>query len=146
MTLTSNKDIARVLSGTRTIALLGASDKAQRPSHGVMVFLLQHGYEVFPVNPGMAGQTLLGQKVYASLAEVPVAIDMVDVFRNAAYLPGIVDEAIKTGARTLWTQLDVVNDSAAAKAESAGMDVVMDRCPAIELPRLRAAGLLGGLR
>ncbi len=146
MTLISDKDIARILFGTRTIALLGASDKTQRPSHGVMVFLLQHGYEVFPVNPGMAGQTLLGQKVYASLAEVPVAIDMVDVFRNAAYLPGIVDEAIKTGARTLWTQLDVVNDSAAARAESAGLNVVMDRCPAIELPRLRAAGLLGGLR
>ena len=146
MTLISDKDIARILFGTRTIALLGASDKTQRPSHGVMVFLLQHGYEVFPVNPGLAGQTLLGQKVYASLAEIPVAIDMVDVFRNAVYLPGIVDEAIKVGARTLWTQLNVVNDSAAARAESAGMNVVMDRCPAIELPRLRAAGLLGGLR
>ena len=146
MTMTSDKDIARVLFDTRTIALLGASDKTQRPSHGVMVFLLQHGYEVFPVNPELAGQTLLGQKVYASLAEIPVAIDMVDVFRNAVYLPGIVDEAIKVGARTLWTQLDVVNDSAAARAESAGMNVVMDRCPAIELPRLRAAGLLGGLR
>ena len=142
MPLTLDRDIARVLSGTRSVALLGASARPERPSHSVMLFLLQHGYDVFPVNPGLAGQTLLGRKVYASLADIPVAIDMVDVFRNASYLPEIVGEVIGCGVTTLWTQLNVVDASAAARAERAGLDVVMDRCPAIELPRLQAAGLI----
>lgn len=137
-----DRDIARVLSSTRTIALLGASAKPSRPSYEVMAFLLQQSYEVLPVNPGLAGHTLQGRLVYASLADIPVPIDMVDVFRNAVHLPEIVDEAIGVGAGVLWTQLDVVDQRAAATARNAGMQVIMDRCPAIEIPRLRAAGLM----
>ena len=140
--LTTDKDIARVLSSTRTIALLGASARIQRPSYRVMGFLLQQGYEVFPVNPGLAGQILQGRVVHSRLADISVAIDMIDVFRNAAHLPTIVNEAIAIGAKTLWTQLDVVDKQAAANAEYAGLEVIMDRCPAIELPRLRTAGLM----
>lgn len=141
-TLTSDADIARVLAATRSIALLGASHNPARPSHEVMRFLLACGYEVHPVNPGLAGQLLLGRRVYPDLESIPVAIDMVDVFRQSRYLQGIVDEAIAIGAKTLWTQLGVVDATAAATAQQAGLAVVMDRCPAIELPRLRAAGLL----
>jgi predicted CoA-binding protein len=142
MPLTMDRDIARVLTTTRTIALLGASAKPSRPSYEVMTFLLQQGYEVLPVNPGLAGQMLQGRLVYARLADIPVTIDMVDVFRNAAYLTEIVEEAIGIGAKILWTQLDVVDEQAAATAKSAGMEVIMDRCPAIEIPRLRAAGIM----
>ena len=142
MTLTADSDIARVLSATRRIALLGASHKPERPSHEVMAFLLASGYQVYPVNPGLAGQQLLGCRVYPTLAAIPVAIDMVDVFRQSQYLPAIVEEAIACGVKTLWTQLGVVDAQAAATAERAGLAVVMDRCPAIELPRLRAAGLV----
>jgi hypothetical protein len=142
MPLTADHDIARVLARTRTIALLGASHKPTRPSHEVMQFLLAQGYEVFPVNPGLAGQQLLGQTVYPDLAAIPAPIDMVDVFRQSRYLPGIVIEAVAAGAKTLWTQLGVVDAIAAADAERAGLQVVLDRCPAIEIPRLRGAGLL----
>lgn len=131
-----------MLSATRRIALLGASHKPERPSHEVMAFLLASGYQVYPVNPGLAGQQLLGCRVYPTLAAIPVAIDMVDVFRQSQYLPAIVEEAIACGVKTLWTQLGVVDAQAAATAERAGLAVVMDRCPAIELPRLRAAGLV----
>lgn len=142
MPLTADTDIARVLAGTRSIALLGASHKPSRPSHEVLHFLLDQGYDVYPVNPGLAGQQLLGRTVYADLASVPVAVDMVDVFRQSRYLPEIVEQAIGAGAKILWTQLGVVDMTAAAMAESAGLEVVLDRCPAIELPRLRLAGLL----
>jgi predicted CoA-binding protein len=142
MPLGTDRDIAEVLRSTRTIALVGASHKPARPSHEVMAFLLASGYEVYPVNPGLAGQPLLGRMVYPDLASIPVAIDMVDVFRQALYLHGIVEEAIAIGARVLWTQLGVVDTAAAEAAERAGIKVVLDRCPAIELPRLRAAGLL----
>ena len=142
MPLTADRDIARILETTRRIALVGASHKPERPSHRVMQFLLAEGYQVFPVNPGLAGQQLLGCQVYPDLAAVPDAIDMVDVFRQSHYLQALVDEAVAVGARTIWTQLGVVDTDAAARAEQAGLEVVMDRCPAIELPRIRAAGLL----
>lgn len=142
MPLSSDSDIARVLTSTRSIALVGASHKPARPSHRVMQFLLAQGYEVYPVNPGLAGKQLLGRLVYPDLAAIPHQVDMVDVFRQSRFLPEIVSQAIAIGARTLWTQLDVVDLEAAAAAEAAGMEVVMDRCPAIELPRLQSAGML----
>lgn len=142
MPLQADADIARVLSGTRTIALLGASHKPERPSFEVMHFLLDHGYQVFPVNPGLAGQYLQGCLVYPELAAIPGPVDMVDVFRQSKYLPSIVAEAIQVGVNTLWTQLGVVDPHAAETAGHAGLEVVMNRCPAIELPRLQALGLL----
>lgn len=142
MPLSSDQDIANVLASVKTIALLGASHKPQRPSYRVMQFLLSLDFQVVPVNPGLKGTQLLGQTVYASLSEVPWRIDMVDVFRNASYLAGIVDETIQLGIKTLWTQLDVIDEEAAAHAERHGIDVVMNRCPAIEWPRLQQAGLL----
>lgn len=142
MPLSADTEIARVLERTRTIAVVGASHKPERPSYRVMAFLLRQGYQVFPVNPGLAERQLLGCEVYPVLASIPVAIDMVDVFRQSRYLADLVGEAIAAGARTLWTQLGVVDTEAAATAERAGLEVVMDRCPAIEFPRLQAAGLL----
>lgn len=127
--------IPGILRDTKTIALLGASPNPARPSNGVMAFLLARGYEVFPVNPGQAGKEILGRTVYATLADVPQAVDMVDVFRAAEYLDGVVDEALalQTKPKVIWGQLSVRDDKAAAKAEAAGIKVVMDRCPAIEL-------------
>lgn len=142
MPLTADTDIARVLASTRSIALVGASADPARPSHAVMRFLLGNGYQVYPVNPLLAGQKLLARTVYPELAAIPAVIDMVDVFRQPRFLQGIVEQAIAIGAKTLWTQLDVVNPTAAEAAERAGLAVVMNRCPAIELPRLRAAGLV----
>lgn len=146
MPLLDDQAIAEVLRDVRTIALLGASHKPERPSYRVMQFLLDRGYRVFPVNPGLVGTELLGQIVRSSLAELPEQADMVDVFRHPDYLPGIVDETIEAGIRTLWTQLDVVNREAAERAEQHGIRVVMDRCPAIEWPRLQRLGLLDGRR
>lgn len=137
MPLSADADIARVLSETRTIALVGASADPQRPSHRVMAFLLANGYEVYPVNPRLAGQQLLGRTVYPELGAIPVAVDMVDVFRQPRYLQAIVREAVDLGVKTLWTQLGVVDTAAAQAAERAGLEVVQDRCPVIELPRLR---------
>ena len=128
--------IAGILRATKTIALVGASPKPNRPSYGVMEFLLAHGYHVVPVNPQTAGTEILGQTCVATLAEIKEPIDMVDVFRAADAVPGVVDEAIAAGAKTVWTQLGVRHDEAAAKAEAAGLKVVMNRCPAIEIPRL----------
>jgi predicted CoA-binding protein len=129
-----------ILTETKVIALVGASPKPERPSHGVMRFLQRRGYKVIPINPGLAGQKLNGELVYASLKEIPQKetgrIDMVDIFRNseAAAQPAL--DAIDIGARTVWMQLDVINQPAATKARAAGLKVVMDRCPAIEIPRL----------
>ena len=128
--------IAGILRATKTIALVGASPKPNRPSYGVMEFLLAHGYHVIPVNPQTAGTEILGQTCVATLAEIKEPIDMVDVFRAADAVPGVVDEAIAAGAKTVWLQLGIRHDEAAAKAEAAGLKVVMNRCPAIEIPRL----------
>jgi predicted CoA-binding protein len=134
--LTSDADIAALLGRAKRIALIGASDNPARAAHGVMQFLLARGAEVAPVNPGLAGQDLLGQRVVASLAEIEGPIDMVDVFRRADAVPAIVDEAIAAGAHAIWLQLGVVHDVAAARAVAAGLDLVMDRCPKIEVGRL----------
>jgi len=142
MPLSDDQAIATVLREVKTIAVLGASHKPERPSHEVMEFLLRRGYTVFPVNPGLAGTQILGQTVVASLAALPAPVDMVDVFRHPDYLPGIVDEVISAGIATLWTQLGVIDLKAAARAEGHGIRVVMDRCPAIEAPRLERLGLL----
>jgi predicted CoA-binding protein len=140
--LSSDADIARVLARTRSIALIGASADPARPSHRVARFLIEEGYEVHPVNPALAGQQLHGCEVRATLADIPVAVDMVDVFRQPQFLADIVEQAAEVGIDIVWTQLGVVNAAAALAAEASGLEVVMDRCPAIELPRLRQLGLL----
>ena len=142
MPLTSDQSIADMLQSVKTIGVLGASHKPQRPSFRVMEVLISHNYVVVPINPALSGTELLGQRVYGALAEVPFAIDMVDVFRNSSHLPTIVDDVIELGIRNLWTQLDVIDLQAASRAELHGIRVVMDRCLAIEMPRLKQAGLL----
>lgn len=121
---------------TKTIALVGASHKPERPSYGVMRFLLSRGYTVIPVNPGLAGQELQGQRVYASLDDIRQPVDMVDIFRNTDDAAKVIDEAIALKDRlqinTIWCQLGVTPREAALRAEAAGLTVVMDRCPAID--------------
>ena len=127
---------AHIQHHTKTIALIGASNKPDRPSHGVMRFLLSRGYTVYPVNPALHGQEILGQPVYVSLAECPASIDMVDIFCNTEAAAQVIDEAITLrhalSIRTIWCQLGVTPRAAAKRAEEAGLAVVMDRCPAIE--------------
>ena len=132
--------IRGILERVRTIAMVGASSNWNRPSYFVMKYLQGKGYRVIPVNPGIAGQELLGEKVYASLRDIPAdlaeEIDMVDVFRPSAEASTVVDDAIAIGAPVVWMQLGVRNDEAAALAEAAGLKVVMNRCPKIEYGRL----------
>ena len=132
--------IAAILRSTKVIALVGASPNPERPSQRVMAFLLRKGYRVIPVNPGHAGQEILGQPVAARLADIAEPIDMIDIFRAASALPSVVEEALALSPlpKVIWGQLSVRHDEAAAAAEAAGIKVVMDRCPAIEYPRLIA--------
>ncbi|SFN69187.1 hypothetical protein SAMN04488056_101703 [Cohaesibacter marisflavi] len=123
-----------ILSSVKRIALVGASDKPERASYRVMSFLLDHDYDVIPVNPGKEGQEILGQRVVARLSDIDGPIDMVDVFRNSEAAGGVTDEAIAVGAKVVWMQLNVFNAAAAKRAEDAGLKVVMDRCPKIEHP------------
>ena len=136
----SDDFIKKILQETKIIAMVGASEKPVRDSNKVMAFLQRAGYRVIPVNPGLAGKQIHGETVYASLADIPQdvtgRIDMVDVFRNSEAALAATKDAIKVGAKTVWMQLDVINDEAAKLAQQAGLQVVMNRCPAIELPRL----------
>ncbi|TAD91851.1 MAG: CoA-binding protein [Alphaproteobacteria bacterium] len=125
-----------VLTTVRTIAMVGASTNWNRPSHFVHKYLIAKGFRVIPVNPGAAGQALLGETVVARLADITDPVDMVDVFRAPEAAPGIVEEAIAIGAKVVWMQLGVRHDAAAARAEAAGLTVIMNRCPKIEFARL----------
>ena len=140
--------IRGILGTVRTIAMVGASPHWNRPSYFAMKYLQEKGYRVIPVNPGAAGGEILGEKVYASLSEVPERIDMVDLFRASKDAGPIVDEAIKVakekGIKVIWMQLGVRNDEAAKRAEAAGLKVVMDRCPKIEYGRLHSELSWGG--
>ncbi len=127
--------IRDIMTSTQRIALVGASTKPWRASHEVMHFLLDRGYDVTPVNPGLVGQTIHGRTVVATLADA-TPLQMVDVFRASEHIAGLVDQAIHLGARTIWLQLGVVDHDAAARARAAGLRVVMDRCPKIENRRL----------
>jgi len=137
MPLTRDDDIAELLTNARTIAVVGASDRPDRPSYGVMKFLQSWGYRVLPVNPQITGEHVLGEFVWRELAQIGVLIDIVDIFRRPEAAAEAVDQAIFVGAKAVWMQLGVINHEAAAKAEAAGLKVVMDRCPHIEIPRLR---------
>jgi predicted CoA-binding protein len=137
MPLTRDQEIAELLTEARTIAVVGASDRPSRPSYGVMKFLQEWGYRVFPVNPQITGEHVLGEFVWRELAQIGVPIDIVDIFRRPEMAMEAVEQAIFVEAKAVWMQLGVINDEAAAKAEAAGLKVVMDRCPHIEIPRLR---------
>ena len=137
MPLTADADIRDLLANARTIALVGASDRPDRPSYRVMKTLQDHGYRVIPVNPQITGEHLHGEFVFRDLHQLGMPIDIVDIFRRPLAAGEAVDEAIAVGAKAVWLQLGVVNHDAAARAEAAGLKVVMDRCPAIDIPRLR---------
>jgi hypothetical protein len=134
--LTRDEDIVDLLTRSRTIAMVGASDRPNRPSYGVMRFLQTHGYRVFPVNPQITGEHVHGEYVWRELAQIGEPIDIVDIFRRPDAAGEAVDQAIFIGAKAVWMQLGVINEEAAARAEAAGLKVVMDRCPVIEIRRL----------
>ena len=136
MPLTRDEDIAELLNNARTIAMIGASDRPSRPSYGVMKFLQDHGYRVIPVNPTITGEHIHGEYVWRELSQIGEPIDMVDIFRRPLAAGEAVDEAIAAGAKSVWLQIGVINEDAANRAEAAGLKVVMNRCPKIEIPRL----------
>ncbi|MER8437141.1 CoA-binding protein [Mesorhizobium sp. M1312] len=133
-----NAYIAGILNSVKTVAMVGASANDVRPSYFVLKYLLGKGFSVFPINPGQAGKEILGRMTYARLADVPEPIDMVDVFRGSAAVPGVVDEVLRLDPlpKVIWMQLGVRHDEAAARAEAAGIKVVMNRCPKIEYGKL----------
>jgi len=130
--------VRSILTAAKTVAMVGASDNVARPSYFVLKYLINKRYRVFPINPGIAGTELLGRKVYASLSDVPEPIDVLDVFRKPEAIPGIVDEALKLDPKpkVIWMQLGLRDDASAARAEAAGIKVVMNRCMKIEYGRL----------
>jgi predicted CoA-binding protein len=134
----SDADLRRLLGAVRTIAIVGASTNPARPVYGVMDYMLRAGYRVIPVNPGQAGREILGQRVYARLADIPEPVDVVDIFRRQEALAGVVDEALtlRPVPKAIWMQLDLRDDAAAAKAEAAGLTVVMDRCIKVDHARV----------
>jgi predicted CoA-binding protein len=136
MPLTSNEDIAELLTNARTVAMVGASDRPNRPSYGVMRILQDHGYRVLPVNPQITGEHVHGEFVWRDLSQIGFPIDIVDIFRRSEFAGESVDQAILAGAKAVWMQLGVIDEEAAARAEAAGLKVVMNRCPALELRRL----------
>jgi predicted CoA-binding protein len=136
MPLTRDEDIYELLANARTIAMIGASDRPDRPSYEVMAFLQSHGYRVLPVNPQITGEHVHGEYVWRELAQIGEPIDIVDIFRRSEAAGDAVDEAIAARAKAVWMQLGVVNEAAAARAEAAGLKVVMNRCPKIEIGRL----------
>jgi predicted CoA-binding protein len=139
MPLHRDEDIKDLLDSARTIALVGASDRPDRPSYQVMKTLQDHGYRVIPVNPQITGEHIHGEFVFRDLSQLGDRIDIVDIFRNSAAAGEVVDQAIAVGAKAVWMQLGVINTEAAARAEAAGLRVVMDRCPAMEIPKLGVA-------
>ena len=139
MPLTSDAEIKALLEETRTIAVVGASDRPDRPSYRVMKTLQDHGYRTIPVNPQITGEHVHGEYVFRELGQLGDPIDMVDIFRRSDAVGEVVDQAIAIGAKSIWMQLGVIDQRAAARAEAAGLKVVMDRCPAIDLPRLGVA-------
>ena len=136
----SDEVLRKLFVDTKTVALVGASPRGERrASWRVMRFLQQQGYRVYPVNPEALGQEIHGEKVYASLNDLLEKVDLVDIFRRSSKVAPVVDDAIEAGAPYIWMQLNFIDETAAAKAETAGATVIMDRCPAIELPRLQRA-------
>jgi len=134
MPISTDEGLRELLTETKTIALVGASPDPQRASHAVMRYMMDRGYRVIPVNP--VEKEVCGQKAYASLKDIPEPIDMVDIFRRPEHVAALTEEAIAIGAKSIWLQLKVIDEQAAARAEAAGLKVVMDRCPAIDMPRL----------
>jgi len=134
MIVNDDAGLRRILENHKIIAMVGLSQKEDRPSNIVARYLMARGFTVIPVNPGQ--DEILGQRCYASLKEIPVKVDMVDVFRKSSDVPPFADDAIAIGAKSLWMQIGIINEDAAAKASAAGLDVVMDRCPKIEYARL----------
>jgi predicted CoA-binding protein len=126
----SSAEIAGILKGAKTVAVIGASPKPERPSHGIMAYLMEQGYTCIPVNPGQA--EVLGQKCYPSLSDIPETVDVADIFLNPANVPPVVDQAVAKGVKTIWMQSGIVNNEAAEKARKAGLTVVMNKCIKVE--------------